>query len=1745
MPRILSSRGLTAIFLIVIALVGTLAALAAERLLAAGPIRASGTLELDAGFSDWAFCAHEQRVETHPGQFWAADWGPAVILGATGCGCSGDATFSGNPETAGTGFGIAPPNDIAGGDVGQLAPDGRDHPFVLAHTGEVVYTETDFVIPGIGFDFQWTRTWRSALDYTREFGQGWTHSADLALVESTSGTVVESYLGDGRVEDEYTWDAVNEVWDSPAGYYDQLVKTVPQSGEPYFIKTEKNGVEWKFLRTVDATKDLYSCVYIKDLYGNQIDFNYDNGTYPDVLTSIDDTEGRTVTITRNGSLQITKVDVNSTAIGDYGNLAIDYTYTSGNLTKVEKHYTRTVDAGTKQRPYTEYTYLTSGVPDKDIDLVKDCGTTVLNFDYHATSGRCTKVTGADSETHDYAYDVSSTNHSVTKDVTRYTDPYGQKQEFIYADLSGGDRTIVERWDFLEDKVRADITDAAVTKFTRDCDCGRITKIVYHDTSEERWEYDSYGSVTKYKRVSSDTLDTDLVKAWTYATFANYSRMLTSSGWLRKEANPASKVTWTWNTDGTLQKVAHPAATSGQPSSQTIEWTYTWRDPGGGTDGRLETATDPAAQKVKYTYSGDTITRTDDPDTGGLQLAYKTVRNVFGTTTQTEDPSGVTSQWDYTVTPDGRVLKVEGPNSQETKYTYDLRGRKTKDDVLLEDSPSTRVETSYTYSSGSHLDEVKADSATGGIQATTTYTLDETNRFNKVVDPDSYGSKNEIGYGSHNLPWKNHNVDATGQSEVLVRTMTYERDTMGRVTAQVALGGTRTEFTYDGYGRLEKTSIDIGGSKDRETVRTLKDWGAPDKIEVQVVGGGTTKYAITKYHYDEAVRNWKVVREDPEATLSDRVTKYVRDANGRTATRTDARVKDWKTEWDDVGRVTKTIDPIGNEMRYAYNDTTARTRTITSHEYDTKAASFTDFVKVETKDASRRVTSVKNEGSSSGNRTTSYTYDEGGRQLKMTAPESQETNWEYDKLGRMTKDTVNIDGATTQAITTYTYTDGGKRTRVADANAINTDWTYDSFGRQLTVKYNNVTAQTYTTVYDSYGPVNTVTDPEGVVKDYTYDTALQVTQLDITIPGESALVGPVRIVYTLDDMGRITTAKTQSKSGEVYSDIVTVTRAYNGFGEMKSETQHGSRTVAYTFDDGGKITEILYPTGGPVVGVQYTYDDNGRVDLAKRKLSTDVEGVSTSVWETCAEFEYQGYREHERKQTVYDLNRVQTYTSFQEPLELTYKEISTSILITGLDYEWDAAGRMVVRERMHDEAGGTQYGEVFRYDDMNRLTKFWRDIESPNSWDSTDPTESTAVYQDWVSHDIGKVYERDGVSVRPDGGGPTSTTAVTVDNLYQSTAFGSDNLSWDLNGQLTDYAADDYTWTALGQLAKADPTGVTARDYTYDAFGRRVKTKVGSQENEFLYHGWHMIGEYDKTATEWLWHEVPMVRGERMLEHVALDTNDLDDDQDTDEYRPYAVHEDFQSTVWGLSEADGDLAERYLYSDPYGVSLSEDGAGGSLGAYSTDVFHRKRLHGGFVEEASELYDFRNRWHRPEMGVWMSRDPFGYVDSYNLYSTFGSAPNSLRDPNGTCLEHDQKTDYGNLRTKACRTPGEAKDFPGKCKGKAGCTSLGCWKVKEKGTINCQIEIKVDCEHPDVVSGKYSCGDVANHEILHMHFIKKCIDKKAGELKGKIDNGEFENSDGTLDLDAINEELKKIVEYCGESPEDWVHKWERARR
>jgi len=323
---------------------------------------------------------------------------------------------------------------------------------------------------------------------------------------------------------------------------------------------------------------------------------------------------------------------------------------------------------------------------------------------------------------------------------------------------------------------------------------------------------------------------------------------------------------------------------------------------------------------------------------------------------------------------------------------------------------------------------------------------------------------------------------------------------------------------------------------------------------------------------------------------------------------------------------------------------------------------------------------------------------------------------------------------------------------------------------------------------------------------------------------------------------------------------------------------------------------------------------------------------------------------------------------------------------------------VVRDRLHDASGGYAWGEVYQYDLNGRMIAMWRNVRNPQNFGSSWPDVNT-VYDDKVDWDIGKVYERESVVTTPKSGTPPITTVSYTSNQgYQYTQIGADQPTWDGNGQMTSDGNDAYQWSARGKMLAFVPASGNTLNYQYDAFGRRVSTTVNGTTTHFLYHGWHMIGAHD--GTNWLWQEIPLDSGEQILLHVAKDDADIDGDSNTSEYRTYAVHEDWQDTVWALSDAAGAVKERYVQDDPYGETHTLDANSTDIGLFASDLHHVKRMHGGVTEEASGLYDFRNRWLRPEQGGWLSRDPVFFIDSLNLYQSFRNQPLRQVDYLGEC-------------------------------------------------------------------------------------------------------------------------------------------------
>jgi len=122
---------------------------------------------------------------------------------------------------------------------------------------------------------------------------------------------------------------------------------------------------------------------------------------------------------------------------------------------------------------------------------------------------------------------------------------------------------------------------------------------------------------------------------------------------------------------------------------------------------------------------------------------------------------------------------------------------------------------------------------------------------------------------------------------------------------------------------------------------------------------------------------------------------------------------------------------------------------------------------------------------------------------------------------------------------------------------------------------------------------------------------------------------------------------------------------------------------------------------------------------------------------------------------------------------------------------------------------------------------------------------------------------------------------------------------------------------------------------------------------------------------------------------------------------YYLH-DANFNVTGLVDrAETAVVERYMY-EPYGratVLNGADDADEGVNDWSVDSdpdasdWSNEILYCGYRRDAeSALYHVRHRYYHPTLGRWVSRDPVGYVEGYNLYGYVADDPVGYVDPYG---------------------------------------------------------------------------------------------------------------------------------------------------
>ena len=497
-----------------------------------------------------------------------------------------------------------------------------------------------------------------------------------------------------------------------------------------------------------------------------------------------------------------------------------------------------------------------------------------------------------------------------------------------------------------------------------------------------------------------------------------------------------------------------------------------------------------------------------------------------------------------------------------------------------------------------------------------------------------------------------------------------------------------------------------------------------------------------------------------------------------------------TRYDLLGRVTMTagIDPDGSGPRQR-----AATRTI----YDsdglltqveqgtmTGATHWGSFAVIDKRvteyNADERVSAERFVTGATVHTVTQYAYDSGGRtactafrmdpstfaslptnaclQTAGASPRDRITQTSYNRFGEPAVVYRGVGTARFQATKTLTYTSAGQLDTITDANGNLTKYAYDTFGR-LTHTYfpHQTTAGSHST-----------SDFER--RDYT-DAGLLLRLYPRGAGGNHFL-------YAYDNLGRRTSVDAPGSTPDT-------SFTYDHLGRMLTASQPG-HTLTSVYDALGRLTSETGPKGE--VGFKY--------DAASRLTRMDYPGLGGFF-------------------VTYDYNPASQLTHIREQGALTGVGVLAS-------YEYDDQGRVTSLTR------GNGVETRYSYDAQSRLTSLVNDLTgTAHDRTSTFGYNTASQITSWTNSNLDYAYPHVSFAQTFTLNGLNQATHVTGSPLASS-------LSHDVRGNMTHDGTQSYSYDHSNRMTSAGSTSLA-----YDPASRLYQ--VGS--TSYLYDGADLIAEY--------------------------------------------------------------------------------------------------------------------------------------------------------------------------------------------------------------------------------------------------------------------------------------------------------------
>lgn len=1551
-----------------------------------------------------------------------------------------------------------------------------DSPYVRATDGELLLQETDLMLPGVGLSFELTRIYNSkTAGFVGYLGAGWDLTADRYLKVTGWGGLgdtpdsFQTTTGGGGLSPVWLPLVTDPTWLAQGGTR-TMFHYREEGNVAYLDHHQEDGSVHVFENQGGGNH--FFLARVEDLSGNQIQYFWEDAGVASFrrLDYVIDTVGRIVSFEYDDTIgyleAVAVLDANAQPLArvDYTVEAIALGSPVGVLTAVQGLEVATESAAggsvVMARPTRTYAYRASAVNGYGLlDRVESArGEVLCQWTYDSgpnVEWRVIQQTDGDAtqgRVHSYSWPGNGT--------VLYESPEGLKRLF---GLDASGERILWRIDGY-DPNQPNQPATTWSYSTGGTCCQRLDRITFPDGRAQEFQYDKDENLEYLWWVSSD-LQRYQVEHFTWSSFdprnglanpADRSLTLTQHELLR-DAIPGEdpenhcdtddtavpglvRHSYTWDLKGRLTAADYdeflwdvdPAQ---QSFLRTTTWEYHDENGGAGTDQvhfRRDSQGGVLVHEVEYRldatgqFVDELVAR--DP-VNGASWTWSWLLDPWGRVVEETDPEGAVTKWE--IDQAGNTYRLQegwdagaGTAAREAQLYYDLGGLLAKSVVSAPGATETTV---YVRDD---LGRVTSGAVTGSDAVTRTSTRGYDRDGNLAWVRDWRGFLVALDY----VNLSHRQLGAIRQEYNGVTRTIWQAgdgvdlgyDALGRPTSSRNVMGWKSYQGYDSHGRLKHRFTQVDDSQYQRQTYLYDARGFVKEIEHGAIAGTPANPSQAVWFLHQVLtrnREGHVLAErvyEDGATEPSRATTYELDWRGlptrvgifhgdRAAGVGSASEAVSTYKWDARGRLLEgkqyLNEGTGTQIQVVnttYNDLLRQVTAIVQ-----EAGGFQQKV-IRSYDMLGRLSSAEQwewtGGGWSTSRTSTWEWDGLDRLLAFEDPLGHRKEQDLDGLGRPSQiRRVPNDSSSPQVISYQWNATDGTLSSVTDPAGAVTSFTYfaDDFLRPKKVlqpdgRYDEVLA------YDALGRVTRLRDSRLVERTLSYDYG-QLVADEADLAGQQEVVGPTKLEWIYQPLSKILdVSKVWSGTSLVWQTDYSITP----LGELLSESQGvagAANAWSWSYGFAGEVHDIVYPAGLGISDATWSYDQAGRLDVLSYQAGAAPVGTF--------QLGYSGPRLSSVTEAISGVQETLGYDGFGRLDSMVYKS-SGGATLDGQERTFDLADRVIARKRAFESVG-----EVVEHDGFGRMSKWFGGVPNPLSHTpGSDP-------QTWTSkeeYSLDDVFARTQV-VYQDQGGPASTESYTPyadgSHFYQSVSGGPQGpVAWTkFHGLLQSDGTHHYFYDAWRRLVAVEEiaTGATVRAHTYDAEGRRVRTLEddGAVARRLVYWGQSLAAEYEESAQGPREVRTYGYVGHGDAEDLVRVTNSSTGDG------TWIQAMDTQGSFLALiDQSTSQVAERYRYSS-FGAPSVEDASGTPLPA---SALGNRRFYLGRVWDAElGLYDLRARWYSPGLGCFLSPDPLGPVDSWNLYQYGLGSPSTLADPWGlqasyaNCTQcHNLPGDYGRL-------------------------------------------------------------------------------------------------------------------------------------